>query len=56
MEELECPSTIEGDPQSGSPIQQPVLIVGLVEMVMESTVRHEFKNKESVVLVSTVAK
>ena len=56
MEELKGFSTIKGYPQSGSPIQWPMLNVRGVEVVLECTIRHEFKNQKSMMLVSTIAK
>lgn len=53
MEGLQGPGTIEGYPQPGPPIQW---LVSVVKVVLESAIGHELKDKEPVMLVSTIAK
>lgn len=55
MEKLKGPGAVKGYSQSGRPIQRPVSVVGGVEVVLQSTIRHEFKYQKPMVLVSTVA-
>jgi hypothetical protein len=55
MKEFKGPGAVKGYSQPGRPIQRPVLIVGGVEVVLQSTIRHEFKYQKPIVLVSTVA-